>query len=314
MSGSIWTLGWNLGSSFTAKKAPWFCLSLFVATSTMRKVHNACEVSTGSFEGMLPTRPCASKWTAFPYSRAMWESGYELGFLGCLGVKRWRPGLYRINGWGVIQKQDYYPVSLSLALYGLIPIQHPGIITILIKNLGHDFLSFSPSLEIKGRSKKLRPILDIFENTVEKEEPRLSPAPKNLFLFHVQIKCVRITILFDVMYVILYLIFTSEFSKAKSCIRQLLNEECPTNKNSSTLHMNLIFDGYNPFCINRIYQPPTTVTTPFRIQEQNTKLPKEEERKTPQRNTLTTSSTSCKKLNLHIYFKILLVLLSADYV
>ena len=204
-------------------------------------------------------------------------------------------------------------MSLSRALYVLIPIQHLGIITIQ-KPWPRFSLVSVHLLKLNGRTKKLRPILDILENAVKKEELRLSPAPKNPFLFHVQFKCDRITILFDAMYVILYLTFTSEFSKAKSCIRQLLNEECPTNKNSRTLHMNLIFDGYNPFCINRIYQPPTTVTMPFRIQEENSKLPKEEERKTPRRKTLTTSSTSCNKLNLNIYFKILLVLLSADYV
>ena len=96
-------------------------------------------------------------------------------------------------------------------------------------------------------------------------------------------------------------------------MRELLNEECPTKKGSRTLPMDVLFDGYNPFCMNKIYQPPTTVTTPLREHEQITKQPTKE-RKTPRRNNLATSSTSYKKLDLKIYLQILLTLLSAGYV
>lgn len=78
--------------------------------------------------------------------------------------------------------------------------------------------------------------------------------------------------------------------------------------------MDVLFDGYNPFCMNRIYQPPTTVTTPLREHEQNTKQPTEERKKTPRRNALATSNTSHDKLDLNIYLQILLALLSAVYV
>lgn len=109
-------------------------------------------------------------------------------------------------------------------------------------------------------------------------------------------------------------LYTSEYSKAKSCIRELLNEECPTNKGSRTLHMDVLFDGYNPFCINRIYQPPTTVTTAPREHEQNTKQPKQPSNTTPRRNTLAKSGTSYNKLYFNIYLQILLASLSAGYV
>lgn len=129
----------------------------------------------------------------------------------------------------------------------------------------------------------------------------------NFLLFYVQST-------FDVLCFILLLIFPSEFSNAKSCIRELLNEECPTKKGSRTFHMDVLFDGYNPFCMNRIYQPPTTVTTPLREHEQTTKQPTEERTKTPRRNTLATSGLSYNKLDLNIYLQILLALLSAGYV
>ena len=119
---------------------------------------------------------------------------------------------------------------------------------------------------------------------------------------------------FYALYFVLDFLFTSEFSKAKSCIRTLLNEECPTKKGSRTLYMDMLFDGYNPFCMNRIYQPPTTVTTPLREHEQSTKQPTADRKKTPRRNTLATRNTSHNKLNLNIYLQTLLALLSAGCV
>lgn len=55
-----------------------------------------------------------------------------------------------------------------------------------------------------------------------------------------------------------------EFSKAKTCVQELFEEECPGKKKSPSLFMNVLFDGYNPFCRNITYQPPTTATTPSR--------------------------------------------------
>ena len=78
--------------------------------------------------------------------------------------------------------------------------------------------------------------------------------------------------------------------------------------------MDILFDGYNPFCMNRIYQPPTTVTTPLREHEQSTKQPTAERKKIPRRNTLATSNTSHHKHDLNIYLQTLLALLSAGYV
>ena len=71
--------------------------------------------------------------------------------------------------------------------------------------------------------------------------------------------------------------------------------------------MNVLFDGYNPFCINRIYLRPTTVATPARKPQEITKQPIKPDKITPQRNTLATSNASCNKLCFDIFFQILLV-------
>ena len=47
-------------------------------------------------------------------------------------------------------------------------------------------------------------------------------------------------------------------------MQELFEEECPGKKNSPSLFMNVLFDGYNPFCRNILYQPPTTATAPSR--------------------------------------------------
>ena len=62
-----------------------------------------------------------------------------------------------------------------------------------------------------------------------------------------------------------YFVFPSrEYSTAKRCIRKLLEEECSVPKESRSLYMDVLFDGYNPFCRNSLYTPPTEATTPRR--------------------------------------------------
>ncbi|KAM7442130.1 hypothetical protein ABFA07_008869 [Porites harrisoni] len=55
-----------------------------------------------------------------------------------------------------------------------------------------------------------------------------------------------------------------EYSKAKNCTQELLEKECPEHANSRTYYMDVLFDNYNPFCKNFLYNAPTTVKTPPR--------------------------------------------------
>jgi len=72
--------------------------------------------------------------------------------------------------------------------------------------------------------------------------------------------------------------------------------------------MNVLFDGYNPFCKNIFYHPPTTVTTPSRkTEEMGTKQPFKARKSTAGTNTITVSSASREKLQSNSMFKVIIV-------
>ena len=64
-----------------------------------------------------------------------------------------------------------------------------------------------------------------------------------------------------------FIILSREYSKAKNCAQELLEKECPEHANSRTYYMDVLFDNYNPFCKNFLYNAPTTVKTPPRKTE-----------------------------------------------
>ena len=64
-----------------------------------------------------------------------------------------------------------------------------------------------------------------------------------------------------------FIILSREYSKAKNCAQEVLEKECPEHANSRTYYMDVLFDNYNPFCKNFLYNAPTTVKTPPRKTE-----------------------------------------------
>lgn len=101
-----------------------------------------------------------------------------------------------------------------------------------------------------------------------------------------------------------------EYSKAKDCIKDLLNFECPAKKGSESPLMKILFDGYNPFCPKRVYRPPTTVTTPtHRTQQKYEKVPGPTIKPVLSRKKISSSGACCNKLysELHLLILILLV-------
>lgn len=70
--------------------------------------------------------------------------------------------------------------------------------------------------------------------------------------------------------------------------------------------MNVLFDGYNPFCKSLMYHPPTTVTTPSRkVEELGTSQPSEPNKNTAGTETIAASSASREKLSHDTNFKVL---------
>ena len=97
---------------------------------------------------------------------------------------------------------------------------------------------------------------------------------------------------------------------AKRCIQELLAEECPAHRNSRSYYMDILFDGYNPFCKSIFYFPPTTVTvtTPLRKTEgMVTSQRSEPSKSTPDAEDIIMSNANFKKLSYHIILKALLV-------
>lgn len=74
--------------------------------------------------------------------------------------------------------------------------------------------------------------------------------------------------------------------------------------------MNVFFDGYNPFCSNILYQPPTTATTPSR---KTRKMPvTRKQRKQIEKSVVTemiiTNDATRKQLSSSAIFKHVIVL------
>ena len=118
---------------------------------------------------------------------------------------------------------------------------------------------------------------------------------------------------FTVFCITLFFLFSycREFSKAKTCIRELFEEECPAKKNSRSLYLNVLFDGYNPFCENNQYHPPTTVTTLSvrKIGSTGSSLPSELSKAAVGTDFIAMSSACCEKLSQGTMFKHLIALL-----
>ncbi|XP_074610613.1 uncharacterized protein LOC141864658 [Acropora palmata] len=101
-----------------------------------------------------------------------------------------------------------------------------------------------------------------------------------------------------------------EYSNAKRCIRKLLQEECSVPQKSRSLYMDVLFDGYNPFCKNSlyIYTPPTEATTPRRtnVERLVTTLPRKLGTNTAATKIVSTSCVCRSKLSWHLIFITLL--------
>ncbi|XP_022783953.1 uncharacterized protein LOC111324610 [Stylophora pistillata] len=101
-----------------------------------------------------------------------------------------------------------------------------------------------------------------------------------------------------------------EYSKAKECIQKLFNDKCPAKKGSESPLMKILFDGYNPFCLGKIYHPPTTATTPTRRRQRECKkVTRPSIKPTPHKRNLSSSSAYCDKLYFKLHVLILILLL-----
>ncbi|XP_068759812.1 uncharacterized protein [Montipora capricornis] len=107
-----------------------------------------------------------------------------------------------------------------------------------------------------------------------------------------------------------------EFSNAKRCIQKLFEDECPAKKNSHSLYVDVLFDGYNPFCKDTHYTPPPEITTPRRRNVETVRFSWTSKRVliAATENVVTTNSACREKLSWNSFLLPLIVLCRALFV
>ena len=109
-----------------------------------------------------------------------------------------------------------------------------------------------------------------------------------------------------------------EFSNAKKCIQKLFEDECLAKTNSRSLYVDVLFDGYNPFCKDTLYTPPPPpeITTPRRRNAETVRISWRRKRVliTGTENVVTTNRACREKLSWNSFLLPIIVLCRALFV